>query len=409
MEIMNKNIWVVHHHADPPDGHWTYTFDLMKILADRGYSITIFSSSYSHYSRLDSRIKGSKKSVEKYYGNIRFVFVKTNWYLCNNWRRILNMFLYSMRTWRYANKMNETPGFIIAAWPPPFGSVTAWLLSKKKKAKFLFEVHDLWPTFLIERGIISENGIAARFLKYMEMHALKKSDAILGLWPRMNLYFKSQGIPEEKTTWLPMGVDFTKIAIPAPPEDKKEGGTFIAMYRGRFGHTNDVKTILESAQYLQDKKYTDIKFLLVGEGPERNTLEQYAQKLELSNVTFCNFLPREKILEDMARADLLIGSLPNLPHFEKYGMISTKLLEYLSANRPVVFASNDKNHIVTVAKAGIVVEPENPEALAQAIISVYNLSGEERKTMAANGVAWLRKKHDLKILADRLVVLLNSL
>ena len=396
-----KNIWIVHHHADPPDGHWTYTFDLMKVLAQRGYTITIFSSSYSHYSRKEERLKKGEWRRRQVYDGVEFEFVRTSPYQKNDWRRLRNMVEYSLRTLVCGLLRKDKPDIVITAWPPPFGNLIGWLFAKKFKSQLLFEVHDLWPVFLIESGLIRPHGIAARFLGWMEKFSLSSADRVMGLWPRMSEYFVSRGIPLARTLWLPMGIDFDTF-VPQPPPAHRADGSFTVMYRGRFGNTNDTETIIAAAEILAKKGARAIRFVLVGGGPEREKYRQMALDKNLDTVTFEDFLPREQIFIDMARADVLIGSLPDLPHFGKYGMISTKVIEYLCSNRPVIFATNNPTHLVVQAQAGLVVPPRNPQAMAGAIEQMSTMSLQERIKCGEAGLCYLKKYHGLTLLADRL-------
>lgn len=400
-------IWVFHHHADPPDGHWTYTHILMAALAKRGHDITVFSSSFSHYSRCDERLSGKEKYRQQIYDSVKFVFVKTSPYFRNDIHRVINMVRYSWRSFRYALRMQQRPDVVIGAWPPPFGSTVAEFIARKHKAVFLYEVHDLWPVFLIESGILREKSVAAFMLGKLQMAGLAKSHGILALWPRMYQYFELLGIPEGKTTWLPMGVNFAKLSLPPPPHEKSENEPFIVMYRGRFGNTNDIETMIECARICRERGLTKIKFIFVGDGPERKRFEEMAELLD--NVHFEGFVPHEKILEDTARADVLIGSLPDLPHFGKYGMISTKLIEYLAANRPMIFATNDKEHVVATAGVGLVVPPKNASAFADAVVALSLTTHTERCQMGLHGIEYLRRYHDIEVLADRIENVINIL
>jgi len=174
------------------------------------------------------------------------------------------------------------------------------------------------------------------------------------------------------------------------------------MYRGRFGMTQNMSVILQAAQILQGKGHEDISFILVGEGPERDKLLEEVTRLSLKNIKLRNFLPKDQMKADLAQADVLIGSLPDLPHLRKYGMISTKLLDYLAARRPVILATNIQDNLVKKSGAGFVVSPDNPTALAEAIIKIASMSQEEREVMGANGVKYIKENHDVGLLATRL-------
>ena len=74
---MKKTIWLYHHYADPPDGHWTNHFDLFELMVRKGYRVTIFSSSFSHYSREENRLKPNEKFRVQNFSGVRFIFIKT--------------------------------------------------------------------------------------------------------------------------------------------------------------------------------------------------------------------------------------------------------------------------------------------------------------------------------------------
>lgn len=398
---LKKRIWVFHHYADPPDGHWTGTYDLQRILAQRGHDITIYSSSFSHYSRTDSRVDGHQTYTSRIYGGVKFIFVKTASYRTNGLRRVANMVGYSVRAARHALSQPECPDVVIGASPHPLCALSGLKVARSKGARFLFEVHDLWPLFLIELGKLRAAGLLSRGLRWAERALLERADQVLPLWPRMHRYFAEHGIPKTKCTWLPLGVDFDAVQV-AKPREPGVGEPFTVMYRGRFGHTNDVTTVIHSAKVLQDRRQNQIRFVVVGEGPERESLENLRSSHGLQNLVFEAFGPHSSIHQDMGRADVLVGSLPSLPHFAKYGMISTKLVEYLSSNRPVIFATDIQNHLVAQAGAGIVVPPGNPAALSDAIEELQRMPREARRQMAENGLRYARENHDLRRIAERL-------
>ena len=397
---MNKNIWLFHHYADPPDGHWTNHYDLFRVMVQKGYKVTIFTSSFSHYSRKDVRLKLNEKFKEQYIGGIRFIFIKTTPYYDNGKNRYLSFLTYGYRAYRLGIKDKEVPDVIIGSSPHPLCALAAMMVANKRKTKFFFEVHDLWPQFFIEIGAFSQRHPITFLTRWIEKLLLKRAERVLPLWPRMDLYFESLGIPKNKCVWMPMGVNCDELNSENMRPDSNKTD-FIVMYRGRFGATQDMETILQSAKLISVKN-NNIRFVIVGEGPEREKLISYVNNNALNNVQFRGFLPKDQMQNDIAGADVLLGSLPDLPHFMRYGMISSKLLDYLSANRPVIFATGVKNHLLTLAGAGFVVPPKDSEALADTILKVASMSPEDRSCLGANGLKYIRENHDVKMLADRL-------
>jgi glycosyltransferase involved in cell wall biosynthesis len=103
----------------------------------------------------------------------------------------------------------------------------------------------------------------------------------------------------------------------------------------------------------------------------------------------------------MARAGALLCCLPGLPHFQRYGQIASKLLDYLVSGRPTIIATNIHDNLISKAQAGIVVPPGQPRALAAAIIQLATMTLADRARMARNGREYVRRHHDIVALADR--------
>jgi glycosyltransferase involved in cell wall biosynthesis len=407
LKTKGKTIWLFHHYADPPEGHWTNHYYLFEEMVRKNYNVTIYSSSFSHYNRRDNYLKKGDTVKAKVYNGVQFIFLRTLPYFKNNWRRYGNFLSYSMKVFYVALRNKDRPDLIIGSSPHLFCAFAAYLVARQKSVPFYFEVHDLWPQFFVELGAFSEGHPVVRGLRWMEKHLYQKADKILPLWPRMNLYFQQFGIPRDKIVWLPMGIKLAKINNSNRLSDKIKA-EFLVMYLGRFGLTQDMETILRTAKIIQKAGIQNIKFELVGGGPEKDELIKKAQKFNLSNTRFHDFLPQSQMHEYMKRADVLIGGSPDLAHFGKYGHISTKILEYLLSGRPIVFAANDKNHLVANVNAGLVVPPNNPEAMKDAIIEIAALSADERSKLGENGIRYVRENHNINTIAAKLETLIEN-
>jgi glycosyltransferase involved in cell wall biosynthesis len=110
----------------------------------------------------------------------------------------------------------------------------------------------------------------------------------------------------------------------------------------------------------------DILFLLIGEGAEKQRIKALAQSRGLSNVRFLDQQPREKIPAFISASDACLVLLKKTDVFKT--VIPTKMLEFMSCARPVILGVDGQaRQIVEEANSGIVIEPENAEALTQAI------------------------------------------
>ncbi len=402
---MGKNIWILHHYADPPDGHWTGTYDLYKFLVQKGHQVTVFSSSFSHYAREDNRLQPNESYKEQYFNSMRFVFIKSAPYFRNDWRRVLNMLTYSFRVFRVGCSKRELPDIIVGSTPHPFCALAALLLARRKKARFFLELHDLWLEYLVDTGTLSRRNPIAMGLKWLDGFLYKEAEKILILWPRMDKYLEQFGVSAEKIVWVPLGIDFDNLEK-VDNRPRNCGETFVVMCTARFGPASNIYEILQAASILQNNGQNQIRFVLIGTGPEEEGLRQHACKYGLKNVEFRGLVPKREIRRHIAEADVCVGGLPDVPSYRKYGTIPTKLLDYMTSNRPTIFIRSSENSIVEKACAGLAVPPGNPQALAQAIIKLALMTPQERIRMGENGLKYIKENHNLETLAERLESLL---
>ena len=406
---MKKNIWIFNHYAITPDlPGGTRHFDFGKELVKRGYNVTIFASSF-HYSLL-KEIKEYKKNsyiIEDYDG-VRFVWIKTFPYSRNDWRRVINMLSYSIRSYKVAKKINiEKPDIIIGSSVHLFAVFIAYLLSQKYKTPFIMEVRDLWPQTLIDMGVSKWHPFVI-LLGILEKFLYKKADKIIVLLPKANEYIENLGISPEKIVWIPNGVDLERFNFDIECIDLRiDKKNFVITYTGAIGKANNLDTLLETARILKDN-YPEIKFLLVGNGTEKERLIQIAKENNLKNVEFRDPVPKNEIAKIINKSDVLILLVRDSPLY-KYGISFNKLFDYLASGKPIIFSSNSINNPVEEAKAGITVPPDNPQALADAIIRLYKIPPEERKRMGDNGKKYVEKYYSMPVLVDRLEKIFKEL
>jgi len=398
------NIWIFNHYALPPNRPGgTRHYDLGKELVQRGHNVVIFASDYNYLlcenDNLKDRNKWKVEDVEK----VKFVWVKTFPYKKNNWRRFFNMMSYMIRCARIGKRITrikyeiERPNIIIGSSVHLFAPLVAFYLSRHYHVPFIIEIRDLWPQTLIDMGVISSNNFFVRFVKTFEKFLYKKAKIILVLLPQAYKYIKSYGINIDKIKWIPNGVNlsnysnyFSKLS--------KDNKIFKIMYTGAHGKANALDVIIQAAKILQDRKINTIRIILIGNGPEKPYLIRLKNRLKLNNVEFYAPVPKEKMAKVLSEADAFIFNLESIAVF-KYGISSNKLFDYMAAARPIIFSVKTCNNPVKEANCGLTVPPRDPEALADAIIKIYNMPEEDRKKMGLRGRQYVEKYHNWKILA----------
>jgi glycosyltransferase involved in cell wall biosynthesis len=143
-----------------------------------------------------------------------------------------------------------------------------------------------------------------------------------------------------------------------------------------------LETLIAAAQLLQ-QTLPEAVFLLIGEGAEKERIEQLAAARGLNNICFLGQQPRERIPAYIAGADVCLVMLKKTELFKT--VIPTKLLEYMSCEKPVIVAVDGQaRHIAEEAGAGVFVEPEDSSGLAEAIQGLA-ADPERRRRMGMSG------------------------
>ncbi|TMC85311.1 MAG: glycosyltransferase family 4 protein [Chloroflexi bacterium] len=394
-------IWIVNHYADPPDGLATRSFDIARRMVEKGHPTTIFVCAFSHYHLAPLRRLGWRLWRKEDIDGVLFIWIAGNSYRGNDWRRMLNMVLFSFLAFFAGLVRHERPNIVVGVSVHPLAALTGYFLARIKGARFFFEVTDLWPQTLIDFGRLRPDGRAARAMRALERYLFRKAERIVMLWRHTDSYVESQGVSPSKIVWIPHGVELERYEELAPYEGAPDR-PFRIMFLGGFVAANSIESILDVAAVLQRRGHRDIKFLMVGAGQERDALIGRARSMNLSNMEFRQSVPKREVGRTMGEADAFIYGLRDLPLY-RFGISLNKLTDYLASGRPIIFFGRSTYDPVQEAKAGVSVAPGDPEILADAIERLVALSPGERMEMSERGRRYLLEHHNIPGLAARLL------
>ncbi len=271
------------------------------------------------------------------------------------------------------------PDVIIATSPQLLVALAGWWLSFARRGArqipFVFEVRDLWPESLAAVGIGNEDSLLHRALGAVAGFLYDRADRIVVVSPAFREHLiKRWQVPAEKIAVVENGVEtdlFAPLSQAANDELRRQlgvAGKFLVCYVGTMGMAHGLETLLDAASQLQQQN-PDVRFLLIGEGAEKERIQALAQSRGLASIAFLDQQPREKIPAFISASDACVVLLKKTDVFKT--VIPTKMLEFMSSARPVILAvEGQAQQIVEEAGAGIVIEPENARALAAAIVQL---------------------------------------
>ena len=306
-------------------------------------------------------------------------------------------------------RLKGTFDVVLATSPPLFVGLAGWAISKLKRAKFVFDVRDLWPDLAIEMGELRDLrviGLAKRMERFIYRHA----DGITAVTESF-----CRDISRTAKTDVPVGLVMngtTPSVFDCDAERarlRKELGwedRFVVTYAGNVGLCQGLHHIVEAAAVLEQET-PRLLFAFIGEGAVREHLVKEAERRQIGNVQFLGRVPLEKAAAYMAASDALLVPLADEAIYQKF--IPSKLFDSMAAGRPVLLAvDGEARRILDRAEAGLYYAPESGDALAEAVRRLLE-HPERGQGMGRKGQAFVREHYDRKVQARKMASFLEAI
>ncbi len=297
-------------------------------------------------------------------------------------RRSLNYASFAVSATVRGWLLDVRPDVVIGTSPQLLCALAARWVALEHKARFVFEVRDLWPESLVAVGACREGSVVYRALDRMARRLYRKAWKTVVLTDEFRQRLLARGVDPAKVEVVKNGVDTEMFRPDVEPARHPEwDGKFIVSYVGTLGMAHSVTTILEAAGQLRHRP--DIQFLIIGNGAERDRLLREWRERRLDNVTFLGELPWGMIPSYLTLSGAAIVHLSRSPLFET--VLPSKMFEIMAAGRPVILGvRGEAARLLEQAKAGIGCEPESAEDIARAVERLAGDPGLARR-LGAHG------------------------
>ncbi|MFN3995478.1 MAG: glycosyltransferase family 4 protein, partial [bacterium] len=393
------NIWIFNHYAITPNyPGGTRHFDFSKELIKKGHKVTIFASSF-HYMLLEETKKYERNFfIEEDYEGVKFVWIKTPGYKKSDWRRVINMLVYSFRAYFAAKVLGkkEKPDVIIGSSVHLFAPLVAYFLSKFYKTPFILEIRDLWPKVLIDLGISKYHPFII-LLAWIEKFLYKRAHKIVSLVDRISEYLAQYGISENKISLIPNGISLGRLNKSFNLEkSKKDENEIIVCYAGILGKANDPNSIAKLISILV-KKIKNVKVWVIGKGYDYDEVIKSLLDVK-DSVIFWGAIPKDEVYNKLFLCDIFILRMADTSYYGSFN----KLFDYLAVGKPIVFWVNIPNNVVERIGAGVTVKEDDPYKVVEAVEKIISLSEEERNQMGQRGRKYVLENHNVEKLAEKL-------
>lgn len=401
-----KTIWVLNQFAGKPDSGWGerhYFFS--KYWVQKGFNVVILSASFSHMFKNQPVTDGKRFTIEILEENITYCWVRIPQYkgdgtVTKLWAGIV----FSFNLLLLNKNFLPNPDYIIVSSPPVFTGFSGWYLKKKFKAeKFIFEVRDLWPlTPMLLKGYSKWHPVILG-LAWFEKFAYHKADNIVSLLPNAYQYINKISKKSEKFRWIPNGIDKSLLhseSLSHEIEQLIPKNSFTVCYTGTMGMANALEYLMDATHLIENEK---IKILMIGDGYLKPDLIERSNK---TNTVFIPKVTKNQLQSIINQVDVCFIGRNNTPLFD-YGVSSNKYFDYMLNAKPILASTRKISDPVEQSGCGIIVEPDNAQAIAEGIIQIFNMSVEERNEMGKKGYDFVLKYHNFDYLSDLYIETFN--
>ena len=381
-----KILFVGLNYAPEPIGIGPYSTGLMTALAERGHRIhAVVGQPYYPEWKMHSFFRGRWKTATE----DGITVTRCPHYIPSNptgKRRLAHHLSFASSCYPAARlaRRELQPDLVFTVAPSLIAAPVAARMARRSKVPLWLHVQDFEVGAALATGLLNAGAVGDAALNF-EKRILAAADVVSTISKPMQQLLIDKGVPANRIRELRNWANHDKAGGRRNfREEWKLGGRFVALYSGNIANKQGLDVVIEAARALSDR--SDIHFVICGEGPNRNRLEDLAQGLD--NVTLHSLQPSEDVGDLLHFADLHL--LPQVTG--TYDLIlPSKLGNMLASGRPTIATTaRDSGLAEELDGAGAVVPPGDAEALAWAIARLANdrhacaLMGERALEVARN-------------------------
>lgn len=295
---------------------------------------------------------------------------------------------------------------VVGTSPQFFTVISAWALAKFKRVPFVFELRDIWPASITAVGAMKKSKVII-LLEKIEMFLYRQADSIISVTHSFKKELIERGVDGNKIDVVLNGVDLSKykpVSEKAPEFAKQFGleGKFVAGYIGTHGLAHALDKIVDAAALLEIDD--DIRVVFAGGGADRPRIEQLVKERGSKNIVMFPRQPKEKMPKLWSLCDVSIVHLKDAQLFET--VIPSKIFESMGMGIPIVISApkGEATGIIEDSQSGLIIPPESPLKLADAIKALKNDSCIFSKNSFDSATRFDRRK-----LADDMLGIIEKL
>jgi len=287
--------------------------------------------------------------------SLRYVFE----YLAFFVMAFVNVTIMMMRRHYKVIDINTLPDFLVFA-----AFIPRWL-----GAKILLDMHEVMPEFYMSKFGVEKGHWLISLIRFQERLSMRFADHVLTINEPIQKLLESRGLQAHKATILVNSADDSLFAESGRVDAVATSPRFVVMYHGTLTHIYGLDIALNAFSIVQNEM-PDAEFWIVGDGPEKDSLEHLVERLHLDGkVRFVGMVPQQEIPKWLDRCD--VGVLPTRKDIFLDLSFSNKLPEYVIKGKPVIVSHLKAIRHYFSDRALAYFEPHNPSDLSQQMLDLY--------------------------------------
>lgn len=388
--MITKKI-LIHSIVFSPDGVSTaYLYnDIALGFKDAGYEVVVLTTT-PHYNLIETALQKQPLNrklfglfYESDFDGIRVIHVPLKKYK-STIIRILS-FIY----WHFLSLIIglsiKKVDFILSPSPPLSIGLISILIAKKSRAKFIYNVQEIYPDLLIKNGALKSN-IIIKSLKWLEKYVYNQASAVITIDQKFYDQIVDRFNKKDKLKIVPNFVD-TELYKPIskevelPNPFKKDPHKVRLLYAGNIGFYQDWEPILFAAKKLRD---TNIEFWIIGEGVKKEYLIKEVEKDNLTNIKVLPYQDRELMPLINSFAD--IHFISNSKEMEQEGFPS-KVYTIMACSKPIIVITGENTPLYNFLKplnCSILISNNRNEEFVHSITELAN-NESKKQELVQNG------------------------
>lgn len=419
---MKQNVWIWNHYATntiSERGGRHYSF--AKNLLGRGYTPTIFCASTIHNS-LDEVSTDGRAYKSIFVDEIRYIVIRIPSYQGNGASRILNMISFYHNVKKVARKLVKVegkPDVIIASSVHPLTLVGGIQFAHQINIPCICEVRDLWPESIFVLGQLKRQSIIGKLLIRGEKWIYSNADKLIFTMEGGIDYIVSQQwdtdklnpIKKSKVFHINNGVDLREfqancMSNPYYDKDLTDENTFKVVYTGSIRKANNIEILLDAASYVQGVEER-IRFIVFGEGHEKEALIERCKKKGIRNIVFKGYVNKKFIPSILTQSDLNILHSHNNYGIWRYGSSQNKTFEYFAAGKPILSTIKPAYDLVEKYDLGHSLESQESIVIGSEVLSMFGYTRDRIEQIKKNSVV-AANEYSFENLTNRLVDIIET-